>query len=95
MDIKVGYVHILGDVASIEGPGCNLGGSSFVMNSSDISTWKCFISYILQISHRIKITIIATHGRVIKSRRMRWSGHVSRMGGRRGIYRVLVVRPEG
>jgi len=28
--------------------------------------------------------------RVIKSRRMRWSGHVARMGDRRGPYRVLV-----
>jgi hypothetical protein len=32
--------------------------------------------------------------RVIKSRRMRWAGHVARMG-RRAIYRVLVGRPEG
>jgi len=28
--------------------------------------------------------------RVIKSRRMRWAGHVTRMGERRGLYRVLV-----
>ena len=28
--------------------------------------------------------------RVIKSRRMRWAGHVARMGDRRGVYRVLV-----
>ena len=33
--------------------------------------------------------------RVIKSRRMRWAGHVARMGERRGAYRVLVVRSEG
>jgi hypothetical protein len=33
--------------------------------------------------------------RVIKSRRMRWTGHVARMGEGRGIYRVLVGRPEG
>jgi hypothetical protein len=32
--------------------------------------------------------------RVIKSRRMRWVGHVARMGEGRGIYRVLVGRPE-
>jgi len=32
---------------------------------------------------------------VIKSRRMRWAGHVARMGERRGIYRVLVGKPEG
>jgi len=28
--------------------------------------------------------------RMIKSRRMRWAGHVARMGERRGVYRVLV-----
>jgi hypothetical protein len=33
--------------------------------------------------------------RVIKSRRMRWAGHVARMGERRGVYRVLVGKPEG
>jgi hypothetical protein len=33
--------------------------------------------------------------RVIKSRRMRWAGHVARMGERRGAYRVLVEKPEG
>ena len=33
--------------------------------------------------------------RVIKSRRMRWAGHVARMGEKRGVYRVLVGKPEG
>jgi hypothetical protein len=33
--------------------------------------------------------------RVIKSRRMRWAGHVARMGEKRGAYRILVGRPEG
>jgi hypothetical protein len=33
--------------------------------------------------------------RVIKSRRMRWVGYVTRMGEGRGVYRVLVGRPEG
>ena len=33
--------------------------------------------------------------RVIKSRRMRWAGHVARMGKERGLYRVLVGKPEG
>jgi hypothetical protein len=32
--------------------------------------------------------------RVIKSRRMRWAGHVARMGERRGVYRVLVGKSE-
>jgi hypothetical protein len=32
---------------------------------------------------------------VIKSRRLRWAGHVTRMGERRGAYRALVGKPEG
>jgi hypothetical protein len=32
---------------------------------------------------------------VIKSRRMRWFGHMSRMGERRGVFRVLVGETEG
>ena len=32
---------------------------------------------------------------VIKPRRMRWAGHVARMEERRGVYRVLVGKPEG
>jgi hypothetical protein len=32
--------------------------------------------------------------RVIKSRKMRWAGHVARMGEGWGVYRVLVGRPE-
>jgi len=31
--------------------------------------------------------------RVIKSRRMRWAGHVARMGEWRGVYRVLMGKP--
>jgi hypothetical protein len=33
--------------------------------------------------------------RVIKSRRLRWAGHVARIGERRGAYRDLVGKPEG
>ena len=33
--------------------------------------------------------------RVIKCRRMRWAGHVARMGEERGVYRVLVGKLEG
>jgi len=33
--------------------------------------------------------------RVIKSRRMRWAGRVASMGEERGLYRVLVGKPEG
>ena len=33
--------------------------------------------------------------RVVKSRRMRWAGHVARMGEDRGVHRVLVEKPQG
>jgi len=33
--------------------------------------------------------------RVIKFRGLRWAGHVARMGNMRGVYRVLVGKPEG
>jgi len=33
--------------------------------------------------------------RVIMSRRMRWAGHVARMGESRGLYRILVGKREG
>jgi hypothetical protein len=30
----------------------------------------------------------------LEARRMRWTGHVAHMGERRGVYRVLVGKPE-
>jgi hypothetical protein len=33
--------------------------------------------------------------RIITSRRMRWAGHVTRMGEKRNVYRLLVGKPEG
>jgi hypothetical protein len=33
--------------------------------------------------------------RVVKSRRIRWAGHVACMGEDRGVHRVLVWKPEG
>jgi hypothetical protein len=33
--------------------------------------------------------------RIIKSKRMRWVGHVARMGEKRNAYRLLVGKPEG
>jgi hypothetical protein len=32
---------------------------------------------------------------MIKTRRIKWAGHVTRMGQGRGVYRVLVGKPEG
>jgi hypothetical protein len=33
--------------------------------------------------------------RIMKSRRMRWAGHVARMGEQRIAYRLVVGKPEG
>jgi hypothetical protein len=33
--------------------------------------------------------------KMIKSRRMRWAGHVARMGEKRNPYRILVAKREG
>jgi hypothetical protein len=33
--------------------------------------------------------------RIIKSRRMKWAGHVVRMGEKRNAYRILLGKPEG
>jgi hypothetical protein len=33
--------------------------------------------------------------RIIKSRRMRWAGHVARMGEKRNVHSLLVGKPEG
>jgi hypothetical protein len=33
--------------------------------------------------------------RMVKARRMRWAGHVARMGEKRNAYRILVGKPEG
>ena len=56
--------------------------------------WK--IHEILRImSHRIIFWTVTHQVRVIKSRRMRWAGHVARTGEGRGVYRVLVGKPEG
>jgi hypothetical protein len=39
--------------------------------------------------------LYSLHNAVIKSRRMRWAGHVPRMEEGRGVYRLLVGKPEG
>jgi hypothetical protein len=49
-------------------------------------------NYIEELSDRYCLPNIV---RVVKSRRMRWAGHVARMEEGRGVYRVLVGKPEG
>jgi len=65
---------------------------------------KCFAKSFgtlgLELKYRSKINIYVMYCieyfvQVIKSRRMRWAGHVARMGEERGLYRVFVGKPEG
>jgi hypothetical protein len=46
-------------------------------------------------SFNFSIDIILPIIRIIKPRRMRWAGHVARMGEKRNAYRLLVGKPEG
>ena len=62
-------------------------------NSTPLSaSTRVHFSFILQL---VCIYVIIHIVRVIKSIRMRWAGHVARMGKERGVYRVLVGKPEG
>jgi hypothetical protein len=48
--------------------------------------------------HSVKLHNLYSFPDIIKqnkSRRMRWAGHVARMGEGRNVYRVLVGKPEG
>ena len=69
----------------------------------DLSAPLCHILHIFPILFSITFYTIVLFDlysspnivRVIKSRRMRWAGHVERMGEEKGAYRVLVGKPEG
>jgi hypothetical protein len=41
------------------------------------------------------IVTVSSNQVISKSRRMRWAGHVARMGEKRNAYRILVGKPEG
>jgi hypothetical protein len=45
--------------------------------------------------HNDELHSLYSSPKVVRSRRMRWVGHVARMGEGRGVYSVLVGRPEG
>jgi len=49
----------------------------------------------LRICELAKISDFGVTVPEVGERRMRWAGHVERMGERRGVYRVLVEKPEG
>jgi hypothetical protein len=49
----------------------------------------------VRVNSKPPLAIKKVKSKVLKSRRMRWTGHVARMGEGRGVYRVLVGKPEG
>ena len=55
------------------------------------SQFSCPV-YCLQLNDLYSLPNIV---RAVKSRRMRWAGHVARMGEDSGVHRVLVGKPEG
>jgi hypothetical protein len=56
------------------------------INHNTLIRVKTKINYISLSSPNIRI--------MIKSRRMRWAGHVARIGEKRNAYRILVGKPE-
>ena len=55
----------------------------------------CVCHYVYKRTSWVSFNIHRSVHGVIKSRRMRWAGPVARMGEERGVYRVLVGKPEG
>ena len=55
-----------------------------------ISEWKKLHNEELNDLHSSTNIVRAT-----QSRRMRWAGHIARLGKKRGVYRVLVGKPDG
>jgi hypothetical protein len=58
----------------------------------DITPSRCNCEDITLHNHRCDSPSII---RIIKSRRMRWTGHVARIGEKRSAYRILEGKPEG
>jgi hypothetical protein len=59
------------------------------------TTDKIIILYILIYNCSLPLNSSPDIIRQVKSRRMRWAGHVARMGEERKVYKVLVGKPEG
>ena len=56
----------------------------------------CFVLQIIVPKYKLRYDLYSLPNivRVVKSRRMRWAGHVARMGEDRGVHRVLVGKPR-
>jgi len=54
-----------------------------------------YISFLLHKEEQNDLYSSPNIVRVIKLRKMKWAGHAARMGEKRGVYRVLLGKPEG
>ena len=63
----------------------------------DIHYWAdvCCVCFVVALGTAVVPTFVKCVGAEKKSRRMRWAGHVAHMGEERGVYRILVGKPEG
>ena len=64
-------------------------------NSSFAFIVRKYLSYSSNFCELSDLYSLPNIVRMVKSRRMRWAGHVARMGERRDVYRVLVGKTEG
>jgi hypothetical protein len=73
------------------------------MMGEKIRSFLLFVSYVVRprfLTTDLKYSAFLKYSspdiiRQVKSRRMRWAGHVARMGEKRKVYKVLVGKPEG
>jgi hypothetical protein len=80
--------------------------ATFILNTLEQELILSFIDKTLFVRKRSDVTMYAVVGIrslysslnivwVVKTRRMRWAGHVARMWEDRGVHRLLVRMPEG
>jgi hypothetical protein len=78
--------------------GCGVFVFVFVFRELCSAEPRCSASWHVGCHEKSQKTVVSGDSpskiRQIKSRRMRWAGHVARMGGGRNFYRVLVGKPE-
>jgi hypothetical protein len=60
-----------------------------------LSIYLWLYSFLVDVGCFFNFLIFDTIIRMIKSRRMRWAGHVAGTGKKRNTYRILVGMPEG
>jgi hypothetical protein len=67
----------------------------FILILRKLHHWQYMFCFQRMITFRFPVCSVLGKYKLRPSRRMRWAGHVARMGEDRGAYRVLVGKPEG